>query len=115
MNKIHLLENQIKQKDEEINKLKEQFKKKKIDLNRYMKDEIICVTFQNPNFTFSVPCVKEDIFAEIEEKLYQEYNELRETDNYFICNGNKVKRFKNIEENNIKNNNIVLFFKGDDA
>ena len=47
----------------------------------------------------------------MEEKLYEEFPEYKETDNYFLVNGNKVKRFKTIKENNIKNGKPVVLNK----
>ena len=52
---------------------------------------------------YSVGCIKTNTFAEVEEKLYQQYPEFRETNNNFLANGTYVKRFKTIAENNIGN------------
>ena len=48
------------------------------------------------------------MFAEIEEKLYQEYPQYRETNNYFVVNGTQILRFKTVEENKISNNMPVM-------
>ena len=50
----------------------------------------------------AIKCLKTDTFAEVEEKLYQQYEEYRETNNNFITKGKIVLRFKKICENNIK-------------
>ena len=55
-----------------------------------------------------IPFIKTDIFAEVEEKLYKEFPEYRETNNTFIVNGRQILRFKTVEENKIKNNTPVL-------
>ena len=52
---------------------------------------------------YPIPCLSTDIFAEIEEKLYKEYPEYRETNNFFIANGKEILRFKSISDNNIGN------------
>ena len=52
---------------------------------------------------YSIPCIDTDIFAEIEEKLYKQFPEYRETNNYFISQGKQVLRFKTISQNNIGN------------
>ncbi len=52
---------------------------------------------------YAVTCIKTDIFAEVEEKLYRQYPRFRETNNSFIANGNLVLRFKTIAENRIGN------------
>ena len=48
----------------------------------------------------------------IEEKLYEEYPEYKETENYFIHSGNLIKRFKTIEENNIKSGKPIILNTG---
>lgn len=50
---------------------------------------------------FSIPCIKSNTFAEIEEKLYKQYPEYRETNNIFLGNGKQILRFKTIGQNNI--------------
>ena len=52
---------------------------------------------------FAVACIKSNIFAEIEEKLYKQYPAFRETNNTFLVNGTIVLRFKTIAENKIDN------------
>ena len=45
--------------------------------------------------------------------MYEEYPEYKETDNYFLANGNRVKRFKTVKENKIKNGRPVILIKGE--
>ena len=52
---------------------------------------------------FAVPCIDSDIFAEVEEKLYKQFPEYRETNNSFLANGQTVLRFKTIKQNKIGN------------
>ena len=70
---------------------------------------MMCVNFisGDQQVHYAVPCLKQNIFAEVEEKLYQQYPEYRETNNNFIANGKLVLRFKTIEENNIGNGKPV--------
>ncbi len=44
----------------------------------------------------------------VEEKLYEEYPEYKDTENHFIHNGNEIKRFKTVEENNIKSGKPII-------
>ena len=60
---------------------------------------------------YPISCFKTDRFAEIEEKLYQEFEEFRETNNTFIVNGTTVLRFKKMSENNIKNGDTIQLIK----
>ena len=48
-----------------------------------------------------------DRFSKLEEILYEKYPNYRSGDNYFIFNGNKVKRNMTLEENNIKDNDVL--------
>ena len=42
-------------------------------------------------------------FSEVEEKLYRQYPQYRETNNTFLANGMQVLRFKTIHENKVGN------------
>ena len=111
-NIIKSLENEIKLKNKEINELK--LKLKNINLNKNIinidKESIKCVYFtsMDQKIHYPIPCLSTDIFAEIEEKLYKEYPEYRETNNFFIANGKEILRFKSISDNNIGNGLPVM-------
>ena len=104
---IYSLKEKIKKKDEEINKLKNI-----INENRKFVplDQMTCIYFTSTDqkVHLPIPCIKTDIFAEVEEKLYKQLPEYRETNNSFIVNGTQILRFKTIEENKIKNSTPVL-------
>ena len=65
----------------------------------------MCVNFisSDQNVHYAASCLKTNTFAEIEEKLYKQYPQYRETNNNFIANGTPVLRFKTIDENKIGN------------
>ena len=65
------------------------------------------ITFEDRKKPFPIPCVDIDTFAEVEEKLYKQFPELRETNNNFIFNGESVLRFKTISQNNIENGSPI--------
>ena len=101
-------QNIINQKDLELNNLRTLLNN--INSNNNLQNninanEIMCVNFtsMDQSVHFAVGCTKNNIFAEIEEKLYKQYPEYRETNNNFIAHGTKVLRFKTIEENGIGN------------
>ena len=50
---------------------------------------------------YSIPCLNNNTFAEVEEKLYKQFPEYRETNNQFLANGKEVLRFKTINDNKI--------------
>ena len=55
-----------------------------------------------------IACKNTDIFVKLEEELYDEYPEYKEVNTYFTCNGKVIKRFKSIQENDIKNHDKIL-------
>ena len=56
-------------------------------------------------------CKNTDLFVRLEEQLYETYPEYKETNNYFICNGLVIKRFKSLEENKIKDSDKIILNK----
>ena len=96
----------ISQKEDEINNLRAQSNNVNNNIPNYVNfNDIMSVIFisSDPNVHFSVSCLKTNTFAEIEEKLYKQYPQYRETNNNFIANGTIVKRFKTIAENKLGN------------
>ena len=72
-----------------------------------------CVFFTSTDqkIHFPIPCIGSDIFAEVEEKLYKEYPEYRETNNCFIYNGKEILRFKSISDNKIGDGMPVILYE----
>ena len=108
-NDITRLNSIIKNKDKEINVLKLQLSNtlnNKISVNY---DDILYVHFISLDQKINCPikCLKTETFAEVEEKLYQKYEDYRETNNNFITKGKLVLRFKKIWENNIQDGDKI--------
>jgi len=99
-------------KDNLINDLKLKIGNKKED-KLYKFDDIIVINFisLDQKINCGIKCLKTDTFAEVEERLYQQYEEYRETDNNFITKGKLILRFKKIYENNIKNGDKIQLLK----
>ena len=99
---IQSLQNIINQKDAELIRLRAELTNKNNNLSQNIitldRNKLIAVNFisMDHNVHFSVPCIESDIFAEVEEKLYKEYPEYRETNNYFLVDGKQILRFKTI-------------------
>ena len=115
-NEIKKLNDEIVQKENQINKLKLELQKEKNKNNKkiFDLDDIIAISFISTDQKinkYPISCFKTDRFAEIEEKLYQEFEEFRETNNTFIVNGTTVLRFKKMSENNIKNGDTIQLIK----
>ena len=108
------LKNIIKQKEDEIINLKFKIKNiKAFNKASFNNDDIISIHFisSNKNINCPIKCLKTDTFAEVEEKLYQKYQEYRETNNKFLSNGKTVMRFKTIIENYINDGDIIELIK----
>ena len=56
----------------------------------------------------SIICKKTDDFARLEKIVYDKYPEYLDSQNYFMVDGKKINRFKNLEENNINDNDIII-------
>ena len=111
--KINELNLALTNKNSEINNLTNEIKnlqlssgkKKFIDV-----DELLIIHFKSIDQKVDMPftCQKSDIFVRIEEKLYNEYPQYKDLNTYFTVNGRRVKRFRNMEENQIRNNDKIL-------
>ena len=108
-NSISNYQNIISQKDTELNDLILKFNNNINSPSKVFTNEIMWVNFisTDQKVHFAVGCVKNNTFAEIEEKLYQQYPEYRETNNNFNANGTEILRFKTIEQNKIGNGSPV--------
>jgi len=59
------------------------------------------------NISFSTLAKPNDTFSKIENILYNNYPKYREIENFFLVNGKKINRHKTLEQNEIKNNDII--------
>ena len=114
-NKIDKQINIIPNNDSKINDLYARIDDLKEKLSRYpfelKKDEkMISVIFTSDDqkIHFSVICKNTEKFNRLEEKLYNDYPEYSETNNYFVVNGNRIQKFKTLDENNIRNSDIII-------
>ena len=116
-------QNEIKKKDELINQLMQKLQNnnnyhlnninKNIPKNQIDIEDMRCVTFITPDQSlfYGISCSGNDIFAEVEEKLYKEYPEYRETNNTFLANGKEILRFKTINDNKIGSGKPIMLIK----
>ena len=108
-NQINDLKIKLVNKQKELNDLIKKISndgnlKKYVDYNNIM---VVNFISGDGRINHGIKCLATDTFAEVEEKLYQIYNEYRETNNIFLAKGNIVKRFKKMSENNIKNGDKI--------
>ena len=107
------MKNQLYIKENELNQMKLKIKDNNTK-DKYVKlDDIMVINFTSTDssINYGIKCVATDTFAEVEEKLYQIYDEFRNTNNMFTIKGRPILRFKNLKENNIRDGDKVLLFK----
>ena len=73
-------------------------------------EKIIIAHFINgaQSVNFPIACKNTDLFVRIEEQLYNEYPEFKEYNTYFNVNGKMIKRFKSMDDNNIRNRDKIM-------
>ena len=113
------LENYIRQNNINILNISSQQNNKDVyydlnSLNLNPNDKIISVNFvsmgNNDIGHYSLVCKYKDLFVKLEERLYNDFQQFTNYETYFEANGRRVKRFKTLEQNNIKNNDIINIF-----
>ena len=113
---IEILKNQLNIKENEIKDLKINIENNVIiERPKYDINEIMVVTFISQDFSVNeaVKCLSTDLFAEVEEKLYKKYDNLRNTNNMFTVNEKPVLRFKKLCENGIKDGDKIQLVKSE--
>ena len=134
-NKINILNNEskiLKQYEEKIKLLQNEINKKNTETqnhksnNNNIDDGITSITSIKPgekvisiNFVSmgiqeinncSLVCKNTDLFVRIEERLYEEYPEFKDYETFFEVRTNRIKRFKTLDENKIKNKDVISIF-----
>ena len=114
-NTIKVLNSQISEKIIEFNNLKNQINIKNDDdlVNQINPGEKVIsalIISTDQKIVYSVACKNTTPFVKIEEKLYEVYPEYKETENYFLFSGTKIKRFKTIGENKIKSGMPIMLY-----
>ena len=97
------------QLNKKIDELKEKLSRYPFELSKGEKlISVIFTSFDN-KILHSIICKNTEKFIQLEKELYNYYPEYSKSDNYFLVNGNRVDKFKTLDENKIKNSdNIIL-------
>ena len=76
-------------------------------------DDVMVINFISTDSSVNkgIKCLETDTFAEVEEKLYQIYDEFRNTNNALTINGRTILRFKTLKENKIRDGDSVILIK----
>ena len=110
MEKLVIKEEALKKMEHEVKEMKSKYPFEIFEEEKLMTVNIICV---NPNITHSIICKNTHKFIYLENILYEKYPELTESENFFMCNGAKVNKYKTLEDNKIKDNDIINLEKFD--
>ena len=126
LDSIKILKEEIIKKDEEIKNLnnslsdlQKKYKIIKFNQNKLEEkksfDKCVNFTSTDSKLNFAIPCSGNNVFAEVEEMLYKEYPEYRETNNLFLADGNQILRFKTIDENKIGTGRPIMLVMPEDS
>ena len=105
-----LLEKEIENKNIEIQKLGAEINNKNLS-SINPGEKIISINFRTLNSqditNYSLPCKNTDLFVRLEERLYRDFPQYKDCETFFQVNTRRIKRFKTLEENKIKANDII--------
>ena len=59
---------------------------------------------------YNLVCKNTDLFVRLEERLYEDYPQFKEYETYFEIKTRRIKRFKTLQENNIKTKDVINVF-----
>ena len=113
INRVFVTNEQLKLMNERIDKIKEEqlsYLKLNIPLLLKPEEKIISVIFitNDENIHYSIICKNTDNFSRIESLLYDKYPEYNNVNNIFSVNGEVINKSLSLEDNKIKNNDIII-------
>ena len=105
--KVFELMAEINRKNKELEELR-----KSIPISINPGEKLMTVIFVSTDkkIHYAIICKNTDKFSTIENKLYDEYPQYSENENFFLVNGNRINRHKDLDYNNIKNSDIIMLF-----
>ena len=114
----------LMKKIESLNDKMDKMKESKIKVIDYLdtnsiksintQEKILAVNFVSMGVSdighYNIICKNVDLFVKLEFQLYKDFPKFKDYDTFFMVNGKKIKRFKTMDENNIKNNDVISIF-----
>ena len=123
INKLKQYEQKNKLLQEEINKQNIEIQKHKSDSNTDFDEgissvkpgeKIIAINFVSMGTQdighYALVCKNTDLFVRLEERLYNDFPQFKNYETYFENKTKRIKRFKTLDENEIKNKDIINIF-----
>ena len=125
--------NKLKQYEQKNRLLQEEINKKNIEIQKYKSDnnkdfdegitsvkpgeKIISINFVSMGNQdighYSLVCKNTELFVRLEERLYDDFPQFKNYETYFEKNTKRIKRFKTLDENEIKNKDVITMFTVD--
>ena len=133
-NKNQLLNNKLNQMTFQINMLQKQLNEERtknqyngyqmqmMNQNNYNLDitsinpgeKIMAINFVSMGnqsiINYALPCKNTDLFVRLEEKLYNDFPKFKDYETYFEVRTKRIKRFKTLDENDIRSNDVISVF-----
>ena len=105
--------NLLSKKEEKINDLEAKIKRYPFILKK--NERLMAIIFYSVDQKVHYPmiCKNTDTIHKLEAKLYEEYPNLSERENYFLCKGGVINKFQSFEKNKIKNGDIIILNQND--
>ena len=91
--------------------LTKEIKKSHFDSEENEKLLSIIISTEDKNTLYSIICKSTDKFIKIKEKFYENVPEFGKLENLFYLNENEINESKTLEENGIKNSDLIIFKK----
>jgi len=122
--------NKLKQYEQKNRLLQEKINKKNIEIQKYKSDnnkdfdegissvkpgeKIIAINFVSMGTQdighYALVCKNTDLFVRLEERLYNDFPQFKNYETYFENKTKRIKRFKTLDENKIKNKDVINVF-----
>ena len=93
---------------QKIDELKDKLSRYPFELSKGEKLISVIFTSSDQKIHTSIICKNTEKFIKLEEKLFNDYPEYSESDIFFMVNGHKISKYKTLDENKIKNNDIII-------
>jgi len=91
-----------------IEELNEKLARYPFELLKGEKMITIIFTSVDNKIHYSMICKNSDIFTKLETELYKIYPEYIDKNNFFISKGERINKYKSLEQNNIHHNDIIV-------
>ena len=86
-------------------------KKFLFDLDENEKLISVIISSEDKSILYSIICKNTDKFIKIKEKFYENFPEFGKVKNLFYLNRNEIIENKTLDENGIKNSDLIIFKK----